>query len=81
MLFKWIRVPKTNETIEVRAIKVWSVRWLSRINEFSSGSRPTAEFFTEEDTAREFYNSLVAAQKLLRITENLQITVKEGLLP
>jgi hypothetical protein len=66
MNFRWLTMPKSNETKEVPTAYMWEVRWRSRNGEFYSDTRPEVEAFTTRELADEFVTSLRNAFKLLR---------------
>jgi hypothetical protein len=68
MQFKWLKVPSTNETKEVRAVQLYTVRWSGRTNAYQSGLYPKVEGFEAKEQAEEFAESLRQAFKLLGMT-------------
>jgi len=65
-IFRWLTMPKSNETKDVQAAYLWEVRWRSRHGEYSSDVRDEVEGFTTLELADEFATSLGNAFKLLR---------------
>ena len=57
-------------------LETWSVRWNQRYGEFSSDIREVAQFFSNEDEAKEFADSLRRATKLLGHTSSHLTWVK-----
>ena len=66
--FKWLRRPKTNETILVKAVQLWEVRWMSRCGKWHTDIKPAIEAFTSADDANAFAESLRNAFSLLHHT-------------
>ena len=74
MNFKWLIVPKTNETKAVKAVLLWEVRWYSRQGSSISDkdnpkyceAQPEMEAFLTKDLADEFATALRQAFYLLR---------------
>lgn len=75
-LFKWLSIP-TGATKEVKAYESWSVRWTSRYNNYMTGTKQEAEFFTNEKDAEDFAKSLRDAFKLLKHTSDTKVTVEK----
>lgn len=77
MWFKTIAIP--SGTKDIAAVKTWEVRWDSRYGIFSDNTNPEIEVFVSEEKAREFYDALVSAFKLLKYTCNktTKVTMKE----
>jgi hypothetical protein len=75
MNFKWLTVPKTNETKEVEAVYLYEVRWRSRTGEYGSDTRPEVEGFVTQELADAFATSLRNAYKLLRTTSGTDVSV------
>lgn len=78
MFFKKLTVPQSNETEQVDALEVWSVRWYSRNGEFYTDVKEECEFFTSENTANEFAESLRAAFRLIRHSSKNQVNVTKS---
>ncbi len=64
-----------SKTKEIDAVELWYVRWMSRHGEYSSHIQPVVEAFTSKEQADEFANTLRAACKVLKYTENIGISV------
>lgn len=75
-LFKWLCIP-TGDTKEVKAYENWAVRYTSRHSGYSSGTQPEAEFFTNEQDAKDFADQLRAAFKLVKNTTDNYVTVEK----
>ena len=82
--FKWLTVPKSNETKQVEVLKLWRVEWKS-VYTLSSYSemyytQTETEMFTTKEAADEFAEALRAARKLLkdRSGGQLNVVVKEN---
>lgn len=71
MIFKWLRVPESNETKEIEVVQLWEVRWESRDGPFSSDSRPEVECLKFEQEAIDFKQSLENAFGILRYSGNI----------
>ena len=85
---KKISIPVSNETKEIDAVQLWEVRFTSLEeiceNYSSITKRPQMEAFTDEASANQFAESLVSAQKILRLREDktfpggLKVTVTKA---
>lgn len=76
---KKLTVPETNETKEIEVVKTWIVRWMARKGEYFSDRYPVAEVFTSEQQARDFYNSLINAYKLVKNSHDIhQVEIEEN---
>lgn len=75
-IFKWLTVPKSNETKEVPSAYLYEVRWDSRYGEYSSSTKPEVEAFTTSELAEEFATSLRNAFKLIRHTSGTAVSVQ-----
>lgn len=68
--FKWKKVPETNNEKEISVIQAWRVTWNSCecSGDYSSMAylKEQAEFFTNEQQAKEFKESLENAFKLIK---------------
>jgi hypothetical protein len=69
-LRKKLPVPASNEMTEVDTIQTWRVTWTSRYGIWSENIRTEVEFFFSEEEAKDFKNSLDAANRLLRNTSS-----------
>lgn len=75
MNFKWLLVPESNATKEVKVAQLWEVRWnaveFSRLwdYEHSCEHKPQVETFLNEAEAVQFKEALEKARTLLRITK------------
>ncbi len=78
MDFKWLRIPFSNETKEIKVAQTWEVRWQSRYGEYSGSVRPELESFLTEKEANDFAESLRAAYKLLRHTSGTEVSVAKA---
>jgi len=76
-LFKWLSIP-TGATKQVKAYESWCVRYKSRHSEYSSGTKPAAEFFTNEQDAKDFAKQLEAAFKLIKNTADNHIIIEKN---
>jgi len=74
-LFKWVTVPKSNETKEVEAVQMYEVRWESRHGEHFHDIRPELECFTSQAAAEDFAESLRKAFALIRHTSGRRVIV------
>ena len=72
---KTLIVPQSNDTKEIPAVQLWSVRWCSRYGEYSSNIRAETEVFTSEEDAKEFQLALQNAFKLIKHTSNETVTL------
>lgn len=77
MNFKWLKVPKTNETKDVQSIRMWEVRWFSRYDAYHNCIKEEVECFLSEELANDFAVSLNNAFNLLRHTSKTKVTVTE----
>ncbi len=75
LLFKNVTVPQANDTKEVQAVQLWSVRWLSRYGSYSGDVREEMEAFTSEQDAIDFKQALDNAFKLLRHTSKTTVVL------
>jgi hypothetical protein len=82
---KKLETPATNETRQIDVVQLWEVRWYSmRISELGDEprfvlSRTEVECFLSEDEAKGFRDSLIKAQKLLRLTGSfLNVSVEKS---
>ena len=75
MWFKNLITPKTNETKNTIAVKLWKVRWQSRYGSFNGDTQPEMEAFTSEEDAKEFAKSLEAAFRLIRHTSGNKVVI------
>lgn len=76
-LFKWLKIP-TGATKEVKAYENWAVRYTSRVGNCSWDVKPEAEFFTNEQDARDFAEQLRAAFKLVKNTVDNRVTITKS---
>lgn len=76
--FKWLTVPFTNKTKEVKSVQYWKVCWQSRYDSYSWGTSPEMEVFLSKEEAERFAESLRNAFKLIRHTSGNQVTVKKS---
>jgi len=76
-IFKWLSIP-TGDTKKVKAYESWSVRYTSRHSVYSSGTKPEAEFFTNEQDAKDFAKQLRAAFKLVKNTVDNEVIVTKS---
>lgn len=81
---KKLIVPTTNETTEIEAVQLWSVRWTtikadSYLNSHTFFAHPSfnMEAFTSKKAADEFAQSLISAFKLTRDTSEPNIKVEK----
>lgn len=69
---KKIKVPVNNETKEIEVLETWVVSWMSADTFFYGNNIKTGrmEFvvFTDETSAKEFYDSIISAFSLLKDT-------------
>ena len=75
MFFKWLKVPESNATKEVKVAQLWEVRWHSRHGQYSSDTRPELETFLSEAEANDFATSLENAFRLIRHSSGTSIDV------
>ena len=75
---KKLTVPVNNETKEIDVIQTWEVRWMSRDGSYSCDVKPQVEVFLLEQSAIDFKNSLVAAAKLIRNTNDIKISIHKN---
>lgn len=75
--FKWLRI-SGGEKVEVKATRSWTVRWTSRHNPYSSGSRPECEVFTSATDAERFATALREAFKLIKHTSGTEVIIQEN---
>lgn len=59
------------------AVPLWQVRWLSRYNEYHSGTKPEVRGFSSRQAADDFAESLRTAFKLLRHTSGTKVEIEE----
>ncbi len=83
MDFKWLRVPESNNTKDVKVAQLWEVRWNSlkfnrMFNDEYPDARPEMETFLTEDEASAFAQSLSNARRLLKISGMSEITVRKA---
>lgn len=76
MFKKWLRVPKTNETQLIEAVRLWEVRWTSRQDKYAADTRPEMEAFTSSEDAHAFAKSLEQAFRLIRHTSGNYVSVQ-----
>ena len=75
MNFKWLKIPKSNETKEVQAVELWRVDWYSRYNQYSSGIQKECEFFPNKKDAQDFKIDLDSDFKLIRHTSHTKVYI------
>lgn len=78
MFFKWLTVPKTNETRQQQSVQLWEVRWTSRHGEYHMDTRPELECFTSAEDAEAFAESLRNAFAIIRTTSGNRVTVRQA---
>lgn len=82
--WKKTAVPVTNEVTQVQSLQMWSVRWKSQRGKYPYNKlRDEAEFFTSEELATYFANSLRAAFVLVRHDSysHVEVCKEDGLGP
>ena len=77
-LLKRIFLGPEETSLPVYAHTSWTVRWQSRHNEYSSGTRPEAEVFPIKQDAEDFKQALEQAFKLIRYTSGTRVTIEEN---
>ncbi len=78
MFFKWLTVPGSNSTKDIKVAQTWEVRWRSRHGEYSGDTRPELESFLSEAEATAFVKSLENAFKLIRHTSGDRATMTKA---
>ena len=92
-MVKWLKVPVSNETKDVKVAQMWEVRWASVKGhrglafgmsdqqadiQWGSAQRvPEVEVFYSEQEANDFAESLRAAMRLIRLTCCTEVTVSK----
>ena len=74
-LFKFF-IP-TEDKKEIEAIISYEVRWKSRFNEYSTGTRTEVRVFLNESAAIAFKQALVDAFALIKTTVDNKVTLTE----
>ena len=68
---------EVKETKKVECAKVWVVSWDARYGSYHSDWERVSKAFLNENDAKAFVQSLKDAKSLLRIKENLRISITE----
>jgi len=77
-MFKFLKIPVSNDIKEVRAVQMWEVRWISRYGSYHQDIQKELECFTSEEEAKEFATSLRNAFKLVRNTSEDQVYITKA---
>jgi hypothetical protein len=75
LFVKKVTAPQSSAVKTVDAVQLWTVRWLSRYNEYAGSVREEVEAFTSEQDARDFKLALENAFKLLKHTSGTTVTI------
>ena len=67
-----------NDGKEVDAVQLWEVRWESRHGEYHGDTRPEIEVFHDEQLAKDFYDALKNAFKLVRHKSGTNVTITKA---
>jgi len=76
-ILKTLFIPK-EETIEIKAIKSWTVSWINRHGSFSWETETEYETFLSKEDAKAFKKQLKAAFNLLRHTSGTNVNITEN---
>lgn len=76
LLRKILKVPQSNNVLEVEGIRLWYVSWYSRQGCCSYDVTKETEAFPSEEEAELFAQSLRNAFELLRHTNGNEVAVK-----
>lgn len=78
MFFEKKKIPLSNEMKEVDVTALWAVRWKSVNDTCLQGSKEEAEFFLNEQDAKDFKQSLEQAMSLLKQSVQKRVSIKKA---
>lgn len=61
-----VEVPDPEQTVELEAVQLWRVDWISRYDSWHGSTQKESEVFTSEEDARTFEQTLKNAHKVLK---------------